>query len=123
MDINSAMQTITREIMSIKTTYKAKPWISSTTLSLIEERNLQRVNGNITEEKQLSKLIKKQVRLDRDYWLETLINDGDWSSINCFRRSLKKKQIGGENANKLVVCLVPHPNRCLLLEVTEALVL
>ena len=42
MDINSAMQAATREVISVKVAYKVKPWISLIIFSIIDEGNLKR---------------------------------------------------------------------------------
>ena len=53
MDINSAMQAATWEVIPVKVAHKAKPWISSITLSMIDERNLKRQRGDIEGERAL----------------------------------------------------------------------
>ena len=51
-----------------------RPWISENTLALIDRRYIIRSNGDWQQEKKLSRLIKNNVKHDREIWLQHLAN-------------------------------------------------
>ena len=67
-----------------------KPWISMTTLRLIEERIYYRSENDAIMEKALSHRIKKQAKLDREEWLNTMLAEGNWSALKKYQRQRKK---------------------------------
>ena len=72
---------------------KEKPWITQHIILLIEERKQYRKANDFSKEKQISNMIKKQVRLDRQKWLNDILQSGTWDAINKFRKVNKKKQM------------------------------
>ena len=63
LDINSALRNTTYDYIPPIIHNKQRPWISSTTLSLIEERNIYRRANDVEGEKCLSKLLFQQEEL------------------------------------------------------------
>ena len=59
----------------------AKPWISSRTLALLDERDAARLARQWTREKELTKWIKGSARRDRSSWLDAQLENGDWKPI------------------------------------------
>ena len=80
------------QYVPVESTKVNKPWISSRTLDLLNQRREARVNGNWNVEKQLQKEVKKSAKKDRSNWLEDLASSGDWKSIKKLRRGRIVKQ-------------------------------
>eukprot|EP00973_Karenia_brevis_P029025 4003499-Karenia_brevis.AAC.1 len=64
-----------------------RPWISTRTLNYILERRNARVNGDIESEKKFQRLIRQSVKQDRASWLQNLLQEGNWSAIQRYRKS------------------------------------
>ena len=77
LDINGCMRDAAQESIPRQTLKKQRPWISSTTLALLEERNLYRANNDVINEKLTAALIRRQVRDDRQSWLNAMLEDGN----------------------------------------------
>ena len=58
LDINAAMRNATQECIPLVIQHKQRPWISSSTLTLIEERNAYRRSNDTNGEKLVSKRMK-----------------------------------------------------------------
>ena len=57
-----------------------KPWISSRTLHILEERDRARTSRNPHLEL-LHGQVKQSVKMDRSQWLDDLLKTGDWNEI------------------------------------------
>ena len=68
-----------------------RPWISSHTLRLIDERNEARLAKNFTREEFTNKLIKLQARVDRREFLLRMLDDGNWDEIKKLRKGMRFK--------------------------------
>lgn len=62
-----------------------RPWITASTLQLLERRKAARGVGDYVEEKLLATMIKHSVKRDRAAWLDTLTATGDWNEIRFIR--------------------------------------
>ena len=69
-----------------------KPWISTTTLALIDARIKARSVGDKAEESNLNANIKQCVKRDRSSWLHGLLATGDWSQIRKMRKGFVPQQ-------------------------------
>ena len=65
-----------------------RPWISSRTLFLIEQRNEARVRNSREDVQALNKQVQISARADRKRWLDEAIENGGWQAV----RALRKKQ-------------------------------
>ena len=63
-----------------------KPWISSRTLHLLEERDKARTSCNPHWEKMLHVQVKQSVKMDRSQWLDDLFKTEDWNEIRRLRK-------------------------------------
>ena len=63
-----------------------KPWISETTLHLLDRRRAVRENGKWILEKQLRGEVKRSAKADRAKWLEDLAGSGNWDCIKKLRK-------------------------------------
>ena len=80
-----------------------KPWISSRTLHLLEEREKARTSRNPHLEKMLHGQVKQSVKMDRSQWLDDLLKTGDWNEIRRLRKG-HRPQLGRlKNADGNVV--------------------
>ena len=73
-------------------TSKRKPWISQSTLDLIEQRRLARTVNDFVEEAKLHKLVKKSAKSDRKKWLEDLAGSNTWANLRKLRGGPKHLQ-------------------------------
>ena len=58
-----------------------KPWISTDTLAILDQRRAARVSQDWPLEMELRKQTKKAASRDRAQWLERLVAKGDWDSV------------------------------------------
>ena len=93
LDINSSIRTAINDHLPTKPRIAKKPWISNTTLELIERRNQFRQQNDSTNDREISKQIKKQVRLDRQNWLNELLDNGNWRAVKDFKQAIKKRRL------------------------------
>ena len=84
--INTFRQ-VSAEILLELTVYPKRPWISSHTLDFVGKRNRLRKAGNWAAEKELTKIIKRSVRHNKERWLNERLEQGSWMDV----RNLKKK--------------------------------
>ena len=77
---------------------KKRPWISSTTLALIQQRELVRAMGDRDGELLLNRQIRKAAKQNRREWLESMLAGGSWSAVRRLRRkpAVKPTQIKNE---------------------------
>eukprot|EP00973_Karenia_brevis_P038585 5323858-Karenia_brevis.AAC.1 len=73
-------------LQSEKALRKNRPWISDQTLEHIEKRNEARSRGRKDEELKLNKLIKRSVKSDRHQWFQSMLEDGDWTAVQKYRK-------------------------------------
>ena len=69
-----------------------KPWITTATLTLIDQRTTARHNKDSNTERELTQQIKKSVQNDKRAWLENLAGTGKWDDIKFLRQKTKPKQ-------------------------------
>ena len=69
-----------------------KPWISESTLNLLELRQNARVQNDWMEEQRLRKEVKRSAKRDRAKWLDELASTGDWNSLKILKGSCTSKQ-------------------------------
>ena len=71
-----------------------KPWISQTTLDLLDRRLTIRYGHDYdyNNEAVLTKQIKASVKKDKTQWLEKLASTGSWDDIKFLRNKKKLKQ-------------------------------
>ena len=81
LDFNFAIRNAAQDNIPKQVTRKNRPWISSMTLALIDERNVYRQMNDCVNEKRIGKLIKAQVRLDRQGWLNIILENRNWNAI------------------------------------------
>ena len=70
----------------------SRPWISSTTLQLIERRNSVRIEGNHQAEVDLNRSVKASAKKDRRLWLEEALRGGAWRDVRKLSKPPKHKQ-------------------------------
>ena len=80
-----------------------KPWISSRTLHLLEERDKARTSRNRHLEKMLHGQVKQSVKMDRSQWLDDLLRTGDWNEIRRLRKGHRPQSGRLKNADGNVV--------------------
>ena len=80
-----------------------KPWISSRTLHLLEERDKARTSRNLHLEKMLHGQVKHSVKMDRSQWLDDLLKTGDWNEIRRLRKGHRPQSGRLKNADGNVV--------------------
>ena len=69
-----------------------RPWISQSTLDLIDARNGARSRGDADSEASITREIKKAVRLDRRAWLDSMAASKDWSQLRQLRKRPAPRQ-------------------------------
>ena len=94
-----AFKTAEAETLTKRTVKPRKPWISSMTLVLIEQRQICRQSGNRDEEAQLNKQVRASVKRDRTRWLEAMLETGDWKEIRKLRKGHSPAQGRLKNAS------------------------
>ena len=90
--IDTAFKHAEKDCLPIRKAKKQKPWISTLTLDLIEQRATARVNHDFATELSLQKQIKQSARSDRRNWLEQLAGSNDWRSLHKLRKGTSLKQ-------------------------------
>ena len=68
-----------------------KPWVSDTVMKLIDERKIFRLHGNYDDEKNVQKQIRKELKDDKQKWIESTLEDGNWNAIKRFKGIQNKK--------------------------------
>ncbi len=86
LDINSSIRQATQATLPTKPATQHKPWISKLTLQMIDERTYYRAIGDTSKEKLQDKQIKRQVQIDRQEWLDALLQDGNWNAVKYFKK-------------------------------------
>ena len=84
--ITGAFKVAEQQVLPKMPVVRRKPWISDSTISLIEQRRLARQHFDSDGEKLLHKAIKKSARKDRRTWLLDLAGKGDWKSLRLLRK-------------------------------------
>ena len=62
-----------------------RPWISTDTISLIEERNKATREGRGHEARMLSKRVKTFAKQDKNKWLNEALATGDWKEVRRYK--------------------------------------
>ena len=90
--IRDAMQDAASTHIPTLSPKKLGPWISETTLSLIEERAIARRRDNFPLEMHLRREVKRFAKRDRVSFLEQLAASADWQSLKKSRVGMKSRQ-------------------------------
>ena len=80
------MKKIAEAVLPSSEILPKRPWISQCTLRIISRRNDARAQHDEKTEKKLTQEIKRNVKADREAWLQERIRLKDWNIL----RSLKK---------------------------------
>ena len=81
-----------------------KPWISQSTMELIEDKRKARLERNFEAEKDLNKKVRGAAKKDRARWLEELTSQGDWQAIRYLRKGPSRKQGRLKSIAGVLVC-------------------
>ena len=79
MDLNSAIRTVANTQILVVPPSKNELWISNEALDLIQQRSAQRILGNYELGKMIHKRIRSQVKIDKQKWLDDILDDGSWA--------------------------------------------
>ena len=66
-----------------------KPWISQSTLDLLEERGRLRQQGDMVKVTKLNRDIRKAAKRDKHNWLDGQLQSGDWGPIGNLRKPFR----------------------------------
>ena len=88
MDLNSAIRTAANTQIPVVPPSKNKPWISNEALDLIQQRSAQRILGNYELEKMIHKRLRSQIKIDRQKWLDDILDNGSWAQIKKYKRRI-----------------------------------
>ena len=80
-----------------------RPWISTSTLILLERRQQERQSGNYDAEHELHKQVRQSVKRDRKHWLDTQLAGGPWCAVRALRKGTTKRPIQVRDASNSVV--------------------
>ena len=80
-NIQVAFENAAEVALPVCTAMPARPWISSTTIMLIDERNTARTTANRQLELAFNRKMKNSSKRDRVQCMERAGQDGDWKSI------------------------------------------
>ena len=78
---------------------KRRPWISQTTLDLIQRRHAARAVNDFAEEQRLHKLVRNSAKHDRAAWLNELAGANSWQALRRMRTKQNSKQGRLNNAD------------------------
>ena len=84
LDINSSIHAAADIAIPKRAFKKKRAWISSTTLALIEERQKCREQNEDADEKNMSKMVKRPLEIDKESYLNGLLEHGGWQSVEAF---------------------------------------
>ncbi|CAE7460901.1 unnamed protein product, partial [Symbiodinium microadriaticum] len=82
------LQAIERNIPKISSRPR-KPWITQSTLDLLEERGRLRQQGDMTKVAELNRDIRKAAKRDKRNWLDGQLQTGDWGPITNLRKPFR----------------------------------
>ena len=68
-----------------------QPWITQTTLNLLERRGQLRQQGDLAQVAELNKTIRKAAKLDKRKWLEERLSTDDWRPITNLKKPFPHK--------------------------------
>lgn len=91
-----------QELPEIKSKPK-RPWISDSTLQLIDQRSEARRTKNQEWEKRLTKEIKFSVKMDRNRWLIDLASTGNWDDLRKLKNSKRFQKGRMQNEDGQIV--------------------
>ena len=83
---------VAEELLPMKKPKANKPWISESTLELIELKRQARTSNSWTRERELNKKIKREAKNDRARWLMDLSSHGDWKALRFLRKGIAHQQ-------------------------------
>ena len=66
-----------------------KPWISQSTLDLLEERGRLRQQGDMVKVTEWNRDIRKAAKRDKRNWLDGQLQSGDWGPIGNLRKPFR----------------------------------
>ena len=66
-----------------------KPWISQSTLDLLEEKGRLRQQGDMVKVTKLNRDIRKAAKRDKRNWLDGQLQSGDWGPIGNLRKPFR----------------------------------
>jgi len=90
--VASAFACAQDEVIPNVTSRPKRPWISSSTLRLIELRHQARLRNDHDTEARLCKEIKKAAKKDRQEWLTSLAGTGSWKDIRKLKGGAAQSQ-------------------------------
>ena len=76
-----------------------RPWISSGTLDLIQQRNMSRTRADRASEVELNKQIARSAKKDREEWLRAVASSGSWNAVKMLRKPKHPPRGKLRNAN------------------------
>jgi len=87
----TAMQ-ITVETMPRRQNGVVKPWITQSTLDLLDWRSRARAANDKVEEKRLLKEVRKACKHDKTAWVDAQISSGSWDALKRHCRPKPRRQ-------------------------------
>jgi len=87
-------ETAFRKAVAVLPTVRAvatKPWISSRTLIVIDERNAAQANGDQNGVARLTRKVRACAKDDRRQWLDHLVESGEWNRVRALRKGFAPK--------------------------------
>ena len=87
--ISRAFDVAANTVLPVKELVAHRPWISSSTLDLIEQRNRARAYGQHVSECELNRRIRGSARKDRKDWLMERLSTGSWSEVRKLRKGFE----------------------------------
>ena len=70
-----------------------QPWITQTTLNLLERRGQHQQHGDLAQVAELHKTIRKATKFDKRKWLEEQLSTGDWRPITNLKKPFPHKAL------------------------------
>ena len=87
-----------QQVLPTTAAVASKPWISSSTLRLIDERNAAQAVGDRPAVSRLSSRVRASAKQDRRNWLDALVESGEWSRVRQLRKGFAPKPSKLKNA-------------------------
>ena len=100
-----ASKTLPKQVVARK-----RPWISESTLNLIDARRLARSDNNYAEELRLSKLVRISAKNDKREYLQVELSSGSWNCVKKLRRKVSVKHASIRDISGKVVELSERSN-------------
>ena len=90
--LKQSFLTVSSNSLPVRRAQRKQVWISDSTLTLIDKRQAARLEEDWETEKELSIIIRKSSRSDRQEWLRSLAGTGNWKSAKYLRKPPKSSQ-------------------------------